>query len=278
MNAGETFNFFRPQTAASLLLIALVFMLTTPLLRAADFAADFEAANKLYEQGRFADAANAYDRIISTGKVSEALYFNRGDALFKLGQVGRAIAAYRQAELLAPRDSALRSNLQFARTRARGGSTYRADRWQGWLNTLSLNEWTLLTAIAFWMVFVILALSQWRPELKPRMRNLLAVSAFAVVVFGICLGIVVNRDCFTTSAIVVAGEAEVRNGPLDESPSLFKIRDGVELEVIDQKDNWLQVVDPAQRAGWIRQDQAILFEPAASGKSKSISVQDNTAK
>ncbi len=81
---------------------------------------DFDAANKLYEEGKYADAANAYDKLLTNGTVSEAIYFNRGNAWFKAGQVGRAIASYRQARLLAPRDSALRANLQLGEDAARG--------------------------------------------------------------------------------------------------------------------------------------------------------------
>src|ERR1700722_13167815 len=70
-------------------------------MRAAD---GFESANILYDEGKYAEAAAGYDQLIAEGKVSAALYFNRGNALFKEGQIGRAIASYRQAQLLAPRD------------------------------------------------------------------------------------------------------------------------------------------------------------------------------
>jgi uncharacterized protein YgiM (DUF1202 family) len=42
---------------------------------------------------------------------------------------------------------------------------------------------------------------------------------------------------------------------LAESKSYFNLRDGVEVTVIDQKDDWLQVTDPIQRTGWVRADQ-----------------------
>ena len=249
--------------------LACLFGLTARELRADDSATRFESANKFYEEGRYAAAADAYDKLLATGNISEALYFNRGNALFKMGQIGRAIASYRQALQLSPRDPELRANLQFARTRARGGSTYRNDRWRSWLSSLSLNEWTGLTSVALWLVFILLALAQWRPELKPRLRNYLVAASLAAVSLGACLGISINRELFTPSAIVIAGEAEVRNGPLDESQSIFKVRDGMELEVLDKKDGWLRVVDSAQRAGWLHQNQVIIFEPGAKQKSSS---------
>lgn len=255
----------------SLYLPAIMFALcvTTLTLRANDPAAVFEQANKFYEEGKYAEAAGAYDKLLAAGDVSEALYFNRGNALFKMGQVGRAIASYRQAQQLSPRDPELKTNLQFARTRARGGSPYSIDRWRGWTSSLTVNEWTVLTAGAVWLLFSLLALVQWRPELKRALRSPIIAAGVAVLVLGICFGIVLNNNFFTRSAIVMVGEAEVRNGPLDESPMNYKVRDGVELNVMDEKDGWLQVVDPTDRAGWLRRDQVLVFEPLLPPKSKS---------
>ena len=76
------------------------------------------------------------------------MLFNWGNALFKSGQLGRAIAVYRRAEALSPRDPDLRANLQFARNSVTGGAGARPDRWRHWLNRWTLNEWTASAAIA----------------------------------------------------------------------------------------------------------------------------------
>ncbi len=248
--------------------LILAIFLAALNLRAVDLAPGFESANKLFEEGNYAGALAAYDELLKTGNASEAIYFNRGNTLFKLGQVGRAIASYRVAQSLAPRDPALRANLQFARTSARGGSPYHRERWRIWIESLSLNEWTLLTAAAIWLLFILLALRQWRPALRPALSKYFLPACAAVLVLGICFGVALNETCFTQSAIVITGEADVRNGPLDESQSLYKVRDGIELEVLDRQNDWLQVVDSAQRVGWLRRDQVLLFDPSAASKKK----------
>jgi len=62
----------------------------------ADALAQFEAANRLYEQGRFAEAARGYEAILKGGSFSPAVYFNLGNARFKAGELGRAVVAYRR--------------------------------------------------------------------------------------------------------------------------------------------------------------------------------------
>ena len=262
--------FFKLPRAARIfgwLLLAL--MPLASRLPADEVQTDFEAANKLYEEGKFAEAVGAYGKLMDAGKVSAAIYFNRGNAFFRLGQIGRAIVAYHQAERLAPGDRELRANLQIARTKARGGVPYSAPRWKGLLRALSLNEWALLTAAGVWAMFLFLAVVQWRADLRPVMQKYAAAAGVVALVAGICLIVRLNSDYFVSQAVVVVGEAEIRNGPLDESVGLFKVRDGAELEILDRKEGWLQVADSTQRSGWVHADQIIVVDPrlpAATGK------------
>ncbi len=105
-----------------LALAAILLALCPSRVMADDFSAAFQSANKLYEENKFAEAASAYQKLVESGKASSALFFNLGNALFKAGQIGRAIVAYREAEQLAPRDPDVRANLQFARNQPNAAS------------------------------------------------------------------------------------------------------------------------------------------------------------
>jgi len=225
--------------------------------RAALSATAFDAANKLYEEGKFADAASAYEKLTQSGQASAALYFNLGNAFFKSGQIGRAIAAYRQAEQITPRDPDLRANLQFARNQT-PSPTLVPGRWQRWLGRLTLNEWTFLAAGVLWLWLLLLAVLQWRPALKPTLRWYLYSLAALGLLLSVCAFFTLRQTRFTRTAIVVAHDATVRFGPLPESPSAFTVHDGAELRVLDQKDEWLQVSAGPRRTGWLRRDQALV--------------------
>src|SRR5205823_5530071 len=120
------------------LTMAVVLTLAVAELRADAAPAAFEAANRFYFEGKFSEAATTYGILEQSGQKSAALYFNWGNALFKSGQIGRAIAAYRRAEALTPRDPDLRANLQFARNQ-RQGPALSSRKSQEWLRRLSLN-------------------------------------------------------------------------------------------------------------------------------------------
>ncbi len=235
----------------------LVVSLLPECTRAAPSADAFDAANRLYEEGKFAEAVSAYEKLAQSGQVSAALYFNLGNAYFKSGQIGRAIAAYRTAQLITPRDPDLRANLQFARNQT-PGPTLAPGRWQRWVSRLTLNEWTLLAAAAVWVWLLLLATLQWRPALRPALRGyVLSLAALAVVLCA-CVAASLGDSRFIRTAIVVAPEATVRYTPLPESATAFTVHDGAELRVLDRKEEWLQVSAGPRRIGWIRRDQTLV--------------------
>ncbi len=223
-----------------------------------DMATGFDSANKLYAEGKFTAAATAYEQLIRTNGVSEALWFNLGNAHFKSGSLGRAIAAYGEASRLDPRDDDLRANLQFARARVTG-PTLHFRFWERWLATLSLSEWSWLAAAAIWCVFGLLTAQQIRPALAPVLRAWLFSSTIMAVLLCTCLGLTWTHWTKQEIAIVATQEASIRTSPFDESPGAFTANDGAELRVIDRKNNWLQVTDGSRQSGWVKSEQVALF-------------------
>src|SRR5580658_1333708 len=104
-----------------LCILSAVFLCAGTLL-ASDVTASFSDANQFFAAGKFPQAAKSYETILNSGAVSPNLLFNYGDAEFKSGNLGRAIAAFRRAALLAPRDADVRANLEFARNQVQGAS------------------------------------------------------------------------------------------------------------------------------------------------------------
>jgi len=233
--------------------------------QAADSAAAFDQANKLYEQGNFAEAAAQYEAILHTGQISATVYFNQGNACFKAGQNGRAIAAYRKGLQLEPRDPNLRFNLDFVRKKATGFETKPLPLWQRGLTGLTLNEWTLLAVCAYWVWFAFLAARQLRPQKSLRAYTL--SSAAATLLLAGCLAAAAYERAHRIEAIVIAPNAVIRVGPFEEAQVAFQAPDGSELVILDQqertvgdkKQTWVQLQSPSKRTGWVQKDQVIVL-------------------
>jgi len=228
---------------------------------AAAASADFSAANKLYAEGRFSEAMAAYDAILKTGVQSPALLFNAGNAEFKAGHLGKAIAAYRQAELLTPRDAELRANLAFVRNQVQG-ATLRESRWQNWVGTLTLNEGAALTTIFFWALFALLALRQLKPALAPKLQTATRLAVLLTIFSGAVLALQTTNRFNASIAVVTSTEATARSGPFDEAQSVFSARDGAELKVLDRHDDWVQVANNAGKIGWLSRKQVAVLPGA----------------
>ena len=223
-------------------------------LFASDVAGNFSAANQFYAAGKFAEAAKAYETILNSGSVSPNLLFNDGNAEFKSGNLGRAIAAYRRATLLAPRDADVRASLQFARNQVQG-STFQGGHLENLLGTLTLNEWTVLAMITFWLAFILLAVMQLRPASKNILRGFTRAAAVAAILFCACLATAAAFHSSRTVAVVVLPDAVTRSGPFEDAQNAFAVHDGAELAVLDQRNGWVQVSDGNGRTGWMQSKQ-----------------------
>jgi tetratricopeptide (TPR) repeat protein len=241
----------------------LVLLLAAAGARAADAdaSAQFDLANKLYEEGQYASSAAAYEKLAQTGPAAAALYFNLGNAWFKSGQLGRAICAWRRAQELAPRDPDVRANLQFARNQAGLGAPALAGvPWARWTGRLTVNEWTVLSSLAVAFLFILLTVRQVRPALKKSSNGLAWTLAAASVCGLTCLGLALDARYGTQSSVVIVPESVLRLGPDDKAASVFTVHDGAELLVTDRSQGWLEVSDAAKHKGWLPQTE-VVFAP-----------------
>lgn len=224
--------------------------LASPALGAGSTAGEeFDAAARLYEQGRPADAAAAYARMIEAGTVSVPVYFNQGAAWLQSGNVGRAIVAFRWARHLAPRDSEVRAGLDAARAKVGGGAASvegMAERAIRWLHP---NEWAVAATVAVWLWAGWMILR----DASPRMRGAVPGLSGVLMVLALSLG----GGAWAASAwsegvaVVVGADTTVRFGPLAESQTAFTLSDGAEVRVVDAKGEWREIRDGAGRRGWV---------------------------
>jgi tetratricopeptide (TPR) repeat protein len=242
-----------------ILLAAILFF--AGKLFAADVAVDFSAANKLYAEGKFSDAANGYEKTIASGAVSPNLLFNYGNAKFKAGNLGKAIAAYRRAELLAPRDSEIRANLDFVRRQVQG-STISESHWQNWLGQLKLNEWAICAAVLFWLTFILLTVKQIQPPLAAKLKNAIRFFAALTIFSGTILCVQAANHFSKQIAIVISPEVDVHTGPFDDAQNAFAVHDGVELSVLERHSDWIQVADGTGKTGWLQTKQVEILPGA----------------
>jgi hypothetical protein len=220
--------------------------------RESSAAADsiFDQANRAFEQGKYQDAIVGYKKLVDQKQISAAVFFNLGNAYFKNGQPGEAIAYYHLAQQISPRDPDIRANLRFARESV-GAQAVETGRWYRFISVFTLNELAVAAASLLWLTCLLLVLGLLRPEWKSSLRFYRNCCLMLTIVSGVWLGIVAETRLAVDPAVVVSRQAVVRYGPFEESQGFYTLRDGVELSVLDHKEDWLQVRDPSHRVGWL---------------------------
>ena len=219
-------------------------------------------ANAQYERGEFADAAQQYEALIDSGYEDAVLYYNLGNAYFKMGELGRSVLNYLRAEELSPRDADIRANLEFARARTvdrveSGGESLFASvsnvarRWAtvGEMGVISLLLW-IVSAIAIGTLIV------WR--VVPRraaVRNGAVVASAATLLSFLLLLSMLYANPNGDSAVVVASTVDVVSGPGTQYELEFPLHSGAQVRLVDSRQGWVRIALPGDDLqGWVPSD------------------------
>ncbi len=215
----------------------------------------FEDANRLFERGKHAEAAQAYERLIFAGQANATTCFNLGTAWLQAGRIGLAVDALIQAHRLAPNDPEIANNLRIARLKS-GASVQ--ESFVDLLGRVPLNAWAAMAGLAALVWFGLKASAEMNPTIRTRLKTpLIAVGSITILLSAAATGVAWDQ-LIVRRVVIVTPEAVVRRGPVDESAAVFTPADGIELTVVDEKDSWLKVRDLDGQDGWVLKTQVKL--------------------
>ncbi len=218
----------------------------------------FNQGKELYKNGKYQQAVTAWMQILDKGEHSAELYFNLGNAQYKLNHIGPSIYYYEKALQLSPNDSDIKINLAFAEN-ARIDSieplpkTVFAKWYQSVSGIFTFEGWAVL-AVAFSVFFVALFLFYYFAFSEKRKRLLFVSSMFA----GVLLVASLTMAFFTYGdysknqpAIIFASEIEVKTEPSMGSNVAFTLHEGTKVQISAQDGNWFRITLADGKDGWI---------------------------
>jgi tetratricopeptide (TPR) repeat protein len=214
---------------------------------------DFKAANRLYDAGKFAEAAAAYERIQPK---TAHIYYNLGNAHFREGKLGLAILDYERAQRLAPRDPDIAANLKFAEQRLGVDEVNTPPRaWQRFLHSIldsrTPTEWATYELVTLWLT--ILAIGAWIyiPRVRTGLLVVATVSLLGFAASAFALGHQVLSDRTAPSAVVVVAETDARFAPVPDSTTHFKLTEGSRILTREDRGQWLLIERADGQQGWV---------------------------
>ena len=218
------------------------------------FAGDFQSANQLYDAGKFAEAAAAYEKMEPK---TAGVYFNLGNALYRQEKFGPAILNYERARQLAPRDPDILANLRFARQRL--GVDEPASLLRSVVASRTIAEWSWYELAALWATILAVAGAVWWPRGR---AALLVLAIVAGALTAGTAGILVHQLRTPPAAIVIAGSADARFAPAAEATVRFKLGEGSRVAIREDRGSWLLAERADGQQGWIEAERVALVAPA----------------
>jgi tetratricopeptide (TPR) repeat protein len=215
--------------------------------------------NQAYTAGEVDLALARYRELLAAGINDPSLHYNLGNAYARGGELGRAILCYLRAERLAPRQQDIKTNLAWVRAHTRD-LELQADRVPllvGQLlagaRKLSLDEWSAVLIVSLWVGGVLLAWGWYRGSFADNLRRLLLALAAWLCLVAVVVGWRWYDEQIKDLAVVVVPEVEVRSGPAETFPVVFRLHDGLTLTVRGRREGWARIGLGGEWMGWVPQ-------------------------
>lgn len=225
----------------------------------------FDKGNELYRKGDFQGAAEAYESVLKSKKESAELYFNLGNAYYKLNRVAPSIYNYEKALLLNPTDREISNNLKFAQklqiddVKETSKVGFR-KMIEDFTSQLHYNTWAkLAVGAAFAVLLLFVGYYFSGTTLAKRIFFISMFVALAFIAASIFAAIF-EKSTYNMErpAIVFAQVAGVKSEPEKDAQDAFTLHEGTKVYVLETLDNWKKVELLDGNQGWI--DQSAIKE------------------
>ena len=217
---------------------------------------DFFEANRAYKNDQFQQAVDSYLKLIENGFENGHIYYNLGNAYYRIGDLGRAILFFERARLLIPRDDDLIFNLSHARNQAVDAiGDYRTFTLTDFLGLDSLNLYEAFFVFTIFNVFFFFLLGT---RLYKKTEWTYYLSIFLAIF--ICIGVgtlALKWYEYTTDkrAVILSDEVEVHAGPDPGDTVLFKIHKGTVVHHERSEGDWVLLHLSKNKRGWAQSKQ-----------------------
>src|SRR3989440_6301469 len=211
---------------------------------------DFDKANQEYGQGHFKEAISGYEALVPTGQWSANLFYDVGNAYFRVGDFGHAVLNYERALALERHHPEATANLQIARDEAHALELQQSGP-ERYFQFASVNQYSIAAAIVFWLaMFAIVTLI----FARRRSATLIATLVFCLLLSAVAIYAVYTLERGSNGsalAIVTGKNVQARLATADTANSILALPSGSEVKILSTRGDWIYAALPNNLRGWI---------------------------
>lgn len=219
----------------------------------------FEQGNQAYRDGNYQEAIDWYQKILDTGYESGRLYYNLGNCYYKTDQIGRAILNYEKSKKFLPNDSELQFNLELARLKIidrieTPPRFFLFEWWDQIKNFYTISQLTNLVLLSYIVSAAILVAFLFLKA--DRIRKILFSTFIITLILTLFCGYLlfanIHEEKTNQYGIVLSPNVTVLSAPGEGATDVFVLHEGIKIRIGDQRGDWLKIVLPDGKSGWIR--------------------------
>ncbi|TND08122.1 MAG: hypothetical protein FD123_2516 [Bacteroidetes bacterium] len=220
----------------------------------------FDSANAYYNKKNYKKAAALYEELAGSGEKSAAVYYNLGNAYYRMNNLGLSILNYERALKLAPQDDDIRYNLDMARKKTvdqfEDAGMAIGDAWQRFLASAGEGGWSWITVGALALALLLFGLFTWnkKPFVK-RVSFFSGILLFAGCIFAfVCARQQYQYTYKSRSGILLAPSVNVFSSPLPKSENITTLHEGAKVRIREHEGDWYRIVFGNDDDGWIKKE------------------------
>lgn len=215
-------------------------------------------ASNAYNEGLYDSALTVYSMIEDENLVSAGLFYNMGNAYFKMNDIPSAILYFEKARKLAPNDEDIDYNLGIANSMIvdkieKVPELFYKQWWNYFYNMFNANTWTIISLIS-WFILVFLS----GLFILTRSRSIRKLAFYLGILFLFSsvatFGLASQKYYYSkehNEAIIFTPTITVKSSPTMTAVDLFVIHEGTKVRILDQVQEWTKIRIQDGSVGWL---------------------------
>lgn len=220
-----------------------------------------ESAIQAYDKGDFYEASKIYEGLIESGVVNGHVFYNLGNAYYRLEEPGKAMGSYLAAHRLLPRDPDVKANLAYVHSQIEDKLEFKNDH--GLLNIIAFWQDSFTAKEIFeaflwcwWIGLFLFGIYLWRRELlilRPLGIGFIISSGILFVAF------LISFKQETVWGAVSTAKAAIRSGPGEQNTQVFELHQGAPIMINEEAKEWFMISLSDGKKGWVAKKQVTVY-------------------
>jgi tetratricopeptide (TPR) repeat protein len=240
-----------------ILIIAVLYSCQSLAASALPIADWWQRGVQNYQQKEYDSAVTYWERIAALNPQNVEVYYNLGNAYYRLNKIGPAVLNYNRALRLSPGNKNATDNLALAEARIVNRIPPVTDIffitwWHSFTSGTTANIWAIVAWLLLALTIGLLFYKVWKRNNNHLLQRGIGISA---AFWGVCLCIAfiaAGNKTAHSKAIIMQADAPFMSNQQGTGKAQAYLPEGTTLQLKTDVGDWIEVILPDGRMGWVQ--------------------------